>query len=372
MPVEIGLLPYRLPLRQPWRSAHGRLDTRDGWLVTVSDGLSVGYGDCAPLPEAGTELPAQAAQRLRFWQARAESLSDEQLLDALGAVEVCITPAADAAVESALLDLCAKRAGLTLAGLLNPSSRHRRVAVNAALGALEDDSAEALRRHAQDGFRVFKFKVGSAAPGDELARFATLLQALPATGQLRLDANGAWEAPAAQTYLQALERILAEQGRDIGVIESLEEPLKHPSDDALARLQAQTRIPLALDESLHRGRSVIRPDRLPVRRIVLKPGAVGGLRRSLALAKAALASGIEPVVTSLIESAAGLWTTAQLAAAIDGLRPRPDALQPCHGIATADWLLADLGAPPRPLAGWIPLPQQPGSGFIPSDPPGSR
>jgi L-alanine-DL-glutamate epimerase-like enolase superfamily enzyme len=68
-----------------------------------------------------------------------------------------------------------------------------------------------------------------------------------------------------------------------------------------------------------------------------------------------MAAGREVVITSLVESAAGLWATAQLAAAIGS----PLA----HGLATGQWLAEDLGPPPLPLAGRIALPDTPGSGF---------
>jgi L-alanine-DL-glutamate epimerase-like enolase superfamily enzyme len=63
------------------------------------------------------------------------------------------------------------------------------------------------------------------------------------------------------------------------------------------------------------------------------------------------------VVTSVVESAAGLWPTAQLAAATGSRIP--------HGLATADWLAADLGGAPRPIGGRLWLPARPGSGFKP-------
>ncbi len=93
-----------------------------------------------------------------------------------------------------------------------------------------------------------------------------------------------------------------------------------------------------------------------MRRLVLKPAALGGLRRTLALARRLQAGGIEVVITSLIESAAGLWPTAQLAAAIGSPIPQ--------GLATADWLREDLGPPPRVQAGHLDLPDSPGSGFV--------
>jgi L-alanine-DL-glutamate epimerase-like enolase superfamily enzyme len=97
---------------------------------------------------------------------------------------------------------------------------------------------------------------------------------------------------------------------------------------------------------------------LPVRRLVLKPGVLGGPLATRRLAQAAAAAGIEVVLTSLVESAAGLWPAVQLAATL----PAPVA----HGLATSAWLAGDLGAPPEVRLGAIALPSGAGSGFHPA------
>ncbi|MGB5833742.1 MAG: o-succinylbenzoate synthase, partial [Thiohalocapsa sp.] len=64
------------------------------------------------------------------------------------------------------------------------------------------------------------------------------------------------------------------------------------------------------------------------------------------------------VLTSLVESAAGLWASVQLAAATGSPLT--------HGLATGDWLARDLGLAPVPRAGRILLPDVAGSGFEPT------
>jgi o-succinylbenzoate synthase len=222
------------------------------------------------------------------------------------------------------------------------------VPVNAALGSLAGLTPEHLAASAAEGYRVFKIKVGIEALDVEMHRLAELVKALPPQGQFRLDANGAWTLDQARLALAALSDL---------PIEALEEPLSDPDPATLAALQAKVEFPLALDESL------IHPDlwpdlaQAPVRRLVLKPAALGGLRRTLALVRVAQSAGIEVVVTSLIDSAAGLWPTLHLAAAIGSPIPQ--------GLATAGWLTRDLGEPPRPEGGWMRVPTGPGGGFRP-------
>lgn len=346
----IALEAYRLPLRRPWRSARGGAGERRGWLVRIeADGL-LGHGDCAPFPAAGTEDAETAWGWLRAWR-------DRSLRRALGAAladleaEGTGTPAARYAVECALADLAAQAAGLPLALWLNPgldAEAALAVPVNAALGPLAGLTPPDIERYAAEGYRVFKVKLGLDAVATDLGRLADLAPYLPRGGQFRLDANGAWTLAEAHHALAGLGGL---------PVEALEEPLRDPNPGHLHGLQAEAGFPLALDESLTRGGAWPDPAAVPVRRLVLKPAALGGLRRTLALARAAMAAGREVVVTSLVESAAGLWPTVHLAAAIGSPIPQ--------GLATAHWLARDLGGPPRPVGGLMRIPPTPGAGFQP-------
>ena len=74
-----------------------------------------------------------------------------------------------------------------------------------------------------------------------------------------------------------------------------------------------------------------------VRRLVLKPTALGGLLAAMAIAERACRAGLECVVTTTLESAIGVTAAAHVAAAIDGGL--------AHGLATAGWLAADVACP---------------------------
>ena len=58
---RLRLHPYRLTLQKAWVSAAGRFTERLGYLVVAQDDAGhCGYGDCAPLPQAGSENTPQA------------------------------------------------------------------------------------------------------------------------------------------------------------------------------------------------------------------------------------------------------------------------------------------------------------------------
>lgn len=346
--VHASIEGYRLTLRRPWMSAKGHLGERHGWLVKLhsADGLS-GVGDCAPLPEMGTESFELAAQRLGQWLNASAGQEPACVLSALARWRD--TPAARFGVETAVLDLLAQHRGLPLARCLNHRARSA-VQVNAALGELDDEAGARALSALEKGFTVLKVKLGVGAPEEELSRLGSLSASLPRNARFRLDANGAWNESEAQHILSRLTEL---------PIESLEEPLARPAFDALARLQKQVPWPLALDEALHR----ISMDELlknpPVRRIVLKPTVLGGLSSALQLARRAQPMGVQCVVTSTLESSAGVLAGAHLAAALNN--------DQVHGLSTSDWFLNDTAKVPEIKQGELSLGNMPGLGFVPAN-----
>ena len=311
---EADWLPYRLPLKRPWQTSQGSFNERRGSLLRqrTADGLT-GWGDCAPLLEAGIN------------ERSARSLAE----------------------ECAQLDINAQRAGQPLGAWLACAAPVDSVAVNAVLGAISSLTAAVIQGAVAEGFRILKIKVGSGPLREEIGDLQRICAALPEGIRLRLDANGAWDAGDAEAFLAACRQL---------PIEGFEEPLRAPDLSTLRRLQALVDFPLAIDESSH----LIACDfwqAPPVRRLVIKPARYGGLLASVELGLRAQAAGVECIVTSSLESACGLAACAHLAAAV-----APDA---CHGLATADWLAHDTGPAPPISDGRMLIPQVPGLGFSP-------
>lgn len=310
--VGADWLPYALPLKRPWQTSRGQLETRQGRLLRLqsADGLT-GWGDCAPLPEFGVDEASAAAF----------------------------------AEECAQLDLVAQQAGLPLNAWLSGEPPVSNLTVNRNFGPILKCALEALADAAEAGFSVLKLKVGIAPVNDEIAALRQLAGATPAGLRLRLDANRAWHFADAQSFIAACAGL---------PIEGLEEPLAEPTPVLLQKLQSTAAFPLAIDESVHLldAQFFRHP---PVGRIVIKPARHGGLLASVELALRARASGIEVVITSSLESACGLLACAHLAAAV-----APKAV---HGLATAEWFTDDTGATPTIAGGRLQLPSGPGLGF---------
>lgn len=342
--TEFSLIPYRLALAAPWRSARTALTHREGLLVRLDSAEGpVGFGDCAPLPGHGTEGLARAVETLEEMR-RLQGRGPAQGLMARLSKRRGTAPAACCALETACIDLLAQERDRPLRRYLQPRAGNL-VKVNGVVGALDDEAPQRARDLLTQGFAVLKVKVGIAPWGEERER----LRGLPGAA-LRLDANGAWTPEQAACVIADLKDL---------PIEALEEPCGAATLAQLADLQALAPFPVALDESLHRlGHDAVLEAR-PVRRLVLKPSALGSLGLARYVGHLARGAGLEAVVTTGLDSAVGVLAAAQAAAAVD----IEGSL--AHGLSTSLWLAEDVGQPPAISNGLLTLAELPGLGFIP-------
>ncbi|MGB0127995.1 MAG: enolase C-terminal domain-like protein [Rhodocyclaceae bacterium] len=337
---------FHLPLRASWASAADRFSVRTGWLLRIeTDDGPTGFGDCAPLRSAGTETPDQALKSLVDW---CQTAAGQEAREALVGLGMLATPAARCAIESALLDLIAQFEGLPLGSLLGGEVFAPAVRVNAAIGSLDRAIRARAEAALQAGFTVLKIKVGVEPLHSELGLIRELAGSLPPHVWLRLDANQAWEESAAAQFIDACADL---------PVDAIEEPLAGADRSGLRRLQARCSFPLAVDESWSANEAECFFADPPVRRLILKPPRLGGLKAALNLGRYAVAAGVECVVTSSVDSACGIFAAAHVAAALDN--------RLAHGLATSSWLAADVGVPPAIIGGEMTLPGTPGLGFVP-------
>ncbi|HEX6829386.1 MAG TPA: enolase C-terminal domain-like protein, partial [Burkholderiales bacterium] len=199
----------------------------------------------------------------------------------------------------------------------------------------------------EQGFTVLKVKAGMLPLPEELSFVREAAALLPPGARLRLDPNRAWSEAAARGALLALAAL---------PVDAVEEPLAEPSLEVLASLQGEVPFAIAIDES----RKQLGLERIlaarAVRRVVLKPMVLGGLRATLDAARQVRAAGLEWVVTTTVDSAVGCWAAVHAAAALPG--------DCAHGLATSPWLAGDVAPPPRAEGGRIALPDAPGLGVV--------
>lgn len=339
------LIDYHLRLCRPWVFARGRYRIRHGWIIHLetNDGL-VGVGDCAPLPEIGTEDRGIAQRELQRGVSDCIGLNPDTALRLLP--NAAKTPAARCGLETALVDLLAKRTGLPVARWLNPHAISC-VKINAVLGELDPDIESRAHQAIADGFDVLKIKLGVYTLAEEQSRLVALAATLPHEVRLRLDINGGWSETQLRKMLSSLVKL---------PVESLEEPLADPTPDALRRVQSMVPWPIALDESVPTWQFDKFLDDPPVQRIVLKPLRLGGILSAYRIAKRCQTAGLESVITTTVDSAVGVWSALQLAAALENS-------QVAHGLNTGSWLIDNIEENPIPQRGYMRISSVPGLGL---------
>ncbi|MFB6178028.1 MAG: enolase C-terminal domain-like protein, partial [Halobaculum sp.] len=118
-------------------------------------------------------------------------------------------------------------------------------------------------------------------------------------------------------------------------LEYVEQPLPATDLDGLAELR-EGGAPVAADESLAERGPFEVLDAEVADTLVCKPMALGGLSRTLAVARAAAVRGVETVVTTTIDGVVARTAATHLAAAVPGGGER------AHGLATGDLLSSDI------------------------------
>ncbi|GAA2895783.1 mandelate racemase/muconate lactonizing enzyme family protein [Nonomuraea rubra] len=192
-----------------------------------------------------------------------------------------------AAIDVALWDLKAKRAGLPLAKLLGAYRDSVRT-YNTSGGFLHAPIEEVKARATQslaDGIGGIKIKVGQPDMKEDLRRLAAVREHLGDGVPLMVDANQQWDRPSALRFGRAVE--------DLGLV-WIEEPLDAYDAEGHAQLAAALDTPIATGEMLS---SVAEHVRLIEARAadIIQPDAprVGGITPFLRLATLADHAGLQ-------------------------------------------------------------------------------
>jgi L-alanine-DL-glutamate epimerase-like enolase superfamily enzyme len=336
--ARLEVTPVRLGLKAPLRTAWGELRGRELLRVRLAwSDDDFGLGEAAPLePYDGVPLATVAAALDAYGALLRDAGPRDEHADLLAA---CAAerdlPEALAAVDLALWDRAGRRTGRPVAHLLAAGAAAA-VAVNATLGA-EDraGAAEQASSAANAGFSCVKVKVGI---GDDAGRVAAVRAAAGPEMAIRIDANGAWSTP--EEALANL-RALAPAG-----IELAEEPVH--GLEALRAVQADSPVPVAMDESAREPGAVASG---ATDAVCLKISRCGGITGLLRDARAARGAGSRVYVASSLDGPLGIAAGLHAAAA---LLPMP----PC-GLATLDLFVGFAGVL-EPVSGAIDVPAGPG------------
>lgn len=346
---SLEMKPYVLALDTPYRWSKGTQHSRTGVILRLQgpDGC-VGWGEAA-LPPHVDYSPDAFAQEARALVTGLDPLDPGFLAE----LELRECPARiRCGISTAVLTWRAAQQGRPLSAYLlgQDGVLPERVPVNDLIN--EADPASCVQRAIEATARgqdTVKVKCTQERELD-LQRVGAIRTALPKL-RIRIDPNESWPLAWAAEQLRAMEPF---------DIEYCEEPL--PRGTPLARygeLRRQTRVPIALDDSIRTLRDVeLASLHEAADFFVLKAQRVGGPDKLLDIVRAAAAAGIACTVTSSIESSLGLYLGIHCTALT---APRMAAA----GIGTARLFAENVCDPPPLVAGHMTVPRGPGLGFDP-------
>lgn len=262
--------------------------------VVLGDGTR-GWGEGAPFPAFNGETQEQALAAA----ARAE-LADDASLEAR-ILEACAdSPSARCAIETAVVDARARRAGVPLHVFFGGAGTRLVTDVTITTGTVEEARSEA---RAFAAFSTLKIKVGRDVE-DDIARVRAVREARP-DATLLVDANGGFTLDEALHFARACPGIAL-----------FEQPIAPGAPwDAFARVRAEG-VRVAIDESVTSAADVdaAAPFVDAVNLKIMKSGIFEGVR----IAERAKARGLLPMIGGMVETRLAMGTSAAIAAGMGG------------------------------------------------------
>lgn len=305
MEIErVEVFPVRLAMHNPFTTSSGSINERELAVLRLTDAAgNSGLGEITPYPGPGepdlteflVEFDSKVASKLASFSNLEES---EWRLPTISPPVLC-------AIDTALLDLRARRAGVRAAELLGEEVAVA-VPVNATITAEEPERVAALAVDAQnDGYSTVKLKVGFSDRDEE--RLAALRDAVGFEMLVRLDANGAWSREQAQSMIPVLQQY---------GLELIEQPVAPDDLDAMGTLRATASVPIVADEGVRTPADLERHVAAGAcDGIVIKLSQAGGPTAAVQLADHARDEGLLVVVTGTLDGPIGLAATLHFAAA---------------------------------------------------------
>lgn len=287
----------------PAGTSRGTLKEKDSWFIILSNSEQAnkyGIGECSLIPGLSIDNPTLIEQKIQVLIAElnaGHALSDLFFDD---------FPALRFAYETAVIDLQAEQERILFPTVF--SSGERGLSINGLIWMGSPASMmEQVSAKVDAGFKILKLKVGAIDFDDEVRILSMIRSSYSKVDlEIRLDANGAWEADEAIEKLNRLAEFH---------IHSLEQPIKAGNYYKMAKVCSVSPISIALDEELIgvKGEkqkktmlNIIKPQY-----IIIKPSLLGGFKESEEWISFARAAKIPWWITSALESNIGLNAIAQ-------------------------------------------------------------
>ena len=291
-------------LVHPFRTSFGTEHDRPCTLVAVfSEGVT-GWGECVASAEPGYSYETIDTA----WHI----LSDFLIPAAIGQNftspqdvparfnRVRGHPLAKASLENAVWDLFARAAEVPLSAMLGGQRERVEVGVSIGIQPTVEGLVERVSQFVEAGYRRIKIKI---EPGWVIEPLSAIRDRFPNI-RLMADANSAF----------SLDDVALFQEMDAFNLLMIEQPLHHDDIFDHAKLQAQIKTPLCLDESIHSPLHARAAIEMQACRIInMKVARVGGLSNALAIHHMCEEAGIPLWCGGMLETNVGRAANLHLA-----------------------------------------------------------
>ena len=302
---------YILNFKKPSGTSRGVMTTKETCFIILEEGQRKGIGECGILRGLSIDDRPDYEEKLK-WVCNNIALGLETLLE-----ELIEYPSIQFGLEMAFLSFNSANPYELFQSKFTSSKAS--IPIN---GLIWMGSADFMRQQIKDkiaaGFTCIKLKIGAIDFQTELNILKSIRKEFSVSDiEIRVDANGAFNPNEALKKLDQLSEYH---------LHSIEQPIKQGQVKEMAKLCAETPLPIALDEELIGVFSVTERQKLiqTVRPqyIILKPSLVGGYRSSEAWIRIANKNKIGWWVTSALESNIGLNAIAQWTFALNNTLPQ--------------------------------------------------
>ena len=309
-----------LTFKKPAGTSRGVMDTRNIWIITLSQNDIIGIGECAPLSGLSLDNIQQVEKNL------IEVCNNPQYyLDDLS--QLTDYPSIRCGLEMALLDL-------TNGGGQNYFDDFKSIQINGLIWMGDPDfMLHQVEQKLTEGWKCIKMKIGALDFEKELEILYSIRSRFNKDElELRVDANGAFSESDVYNKLDKLSEF---------DLHSIEQPIKSGQWELLSKLCQKSPVPIALDEELipliDDEDRIEMLDKVKPQYVVLKPSLIGGFSESEKWVELAKERNIGWWITSALESNIGLNALAQWTATMN-----PDGFQ---GLGTGQLFLNNIPSP---------------------------
>ncbi|MED1954510.1 o-succinylbenzoate synthase [Brevibacillus centrosporus] len=346
--IEVQQL--QMPLRFRFETSFGSTTIKDFLLISVHGEGAVGYGESVAMPtpfynEETTETVWYMMEKFLIPKLFSQPIETPEDVDRLFA-PIRRNNMAKSALEGAIWDLYSKQKGISLAKALGGTRSLIDVGISIGIEPTVGEVLQRVERALADGYKKIKVKI---KPGFDVQVIQGIRERFGDSVPLMADANSAYT----MEHLDIMKEL-----DQYGLI-MIEQPLAHDDIIDHAKLQAQLKTPICLDESIHNAEDARKAIELGSCGIInIKIGRVGGLTESKRIHDLCESHGIPVWCGGMVESGVGRAHNV----AITSL---PNFTIPGDTAASSRYWDLDIIEPGVELVapGQLAVPEQPGIGY---------